>query len=663
MGFSIDQKRAIEHRDGPAMVLAGPGSGKTTVITHRILQLIRSGVRPEDILVITFTKAAALEMESRFRKLYLEEQMKQRLRDAYEAEAGHRPAFSSGEDARLPGSLRDAGGQVSFGTFHSVFFFILRIRYHFSYKNILSERAQSQILREIAEALGIDCSYDQDFLRLLIGEISRFKGSGKLLSEFDSSLLSNEQFTALMLRYQERLGQQRLVDFDDMLLRCRQLFRDEPAELRRWQEKYKYLLVDEFQDISPLQYEIVRMLALPENNLFIVGDDDQSIYAFRGSDPRIMLGFERDYPGATRITLSNNYRSHEEIVTFSAHVIARNEHRFPKEITAVRGAGGRALRYQASDTLQEYALVLKNIREELARGIPPERIAVLFRTQTLARPLISEFVRLQLPYTTRDHTKNLYDSTVAQDILAYIRLALGTGTRRDFMRIMNKPNRYISREAVRDRAMDFEKLRRYYRDKRGMDVILDRFVEDLKAIRALPSEAAVIYIGLRVGYLSYLEAWARENHTELDGVHAIMDALELSARQEPDKQKWLSYAENYGEELKRAAVRNEAGRGVRLMTFHGSKGLEFDIVHIIDATEGVTPYAKAVTAAQIEEERRAFYVACTRAKKELHIYFTESRYAKKCSPSRFLLDGLSDAKPRHGGRVRSLPEIFRRRRS
>ena len=144
MGFSIDQKRAIEHRDGPAMVLAGPGSGKTTVITHRILQLIRSGVRPEDILVITFTKAAAIEMESRFRKLYLEEQLKQRLGDAYEAEAGHRPAFSSAEDARLPGSLCDAGGQVNFGTFHSIFFFILRIRYHFSYKNILSERTKSR---------------------------------------------------------------------------------------------------------------------------------------------------------------------------------------------------------------------------------------------------------------------------------------------------------------------------------------------------------------------------------------------------------------------------------------------------------------------------------------------------------------------------------------
>ena len=662
MGFSNDQKRAIEHTDAPAMVLAGPGSGKTTVITHRILHLIRQGVRPEDILVITFPKAAALEMEGRFRKLWLEERMKQKLGDAYEKEIGHRPTFSRGEDARSLGSLDDAGGQVSFGTFHSIFFFILRIRFHFSFKNIISEREQSDLLREITESLHIDCSYDKDFLRLLTGEISRFKGSGKLLSDFDSSLLEKEAFTSLMLQYQERLSRRRLVDFDDMLLRCHQLFLDEPEELRRWQKKYRYILVDEFQDISPLQYQIVRMLALPENNLFIVGDDDQSIYAFRGSDPGIMLGFETDYPGAVRIMLSKNFRSRKEIVDFASAVIARNRHRFPKTIEAVQGPGGRALRYQTEDTLQEYALVLQNIQKELLQGTAPERIAVLFRTQTLARPLISEFVRLQLPYTTRDHTQNVYDSMVAQDLMAYLRLSLGTGTRRDFLRIMNKPNRFISREAVQERATDFAKLRRYYRDRHGMDLILDRFVEDLKAIRALPTEAALIYICMRVGYLSYLEWYSQENHTGLEGVHAIIDALELSARQEPNKQKWLQYAEHYGEELQRSAAKNQAEQGVRLMTYHGSKGLEFDVVHLIDVNEGITPYTKAVTEAQIEEERRAFYVACTRAKRELHIYFTENRYAKKCSPSRFLLDGLAPPSKTKGW-VHTLPEIFRRKRS
>lgn len=662
MGFSNDQKRAIEHTEGPALVLAGPGSGKTTVITHRILHLIRRSVRPEEILVITFTKAAAMEMEGRFRKLWLEERMQRKLGDAYERETGHRPTFSQGEDARSLGSLDDAGEQVSFGTFHSIFFFILRIRFHFSFKNIINEREQSELLREITESLHIDCSYDKDFLRLLIGEISRFKGSGKLLSDFDSSLLEKDAFTSLMLQYQERLRRRRLVDFDDMLLHCHQLFLDEPEELRRWQKKYRYILVDEFQDISPLQYDIVRMLALPENNLFIVGDDDQSIYAFRGSDPGIMLGFEADYPGAARIMLSKNFRSRQEIVDFASAVIARNQHRFPKTIEAVQGLGGRALRYQTQDTLQEYALVLQNIQKELLEGTAPERIAVLFRTQTLARPLISEFVRLQLPYTTRDHTQNVYDSMVALDLMAYLRLSLGSGTRRDFLRIMNKPNRFISREAVQERATDFEKLRRYYRDKRGMDLILDRFVEDLKAIRALPTEAALIYICMRVGYLSYLECYSQENHTGLEGVHAIIDALELSARQEPNKQKWLQYAENYGEELQRSAAKNQAEQGVRLMTYHGSKGLEFDVVHLIDVNEGITPYNKAVTEAQMEEERRAFYVACTRAKKELHIYFTESRYNKKCCPSRFLLDGLAPPSKTKGW-VHTLPEIFRRKRS
>ncbi len=638
------------------MVLAGPGSGKTTVITHRILHLIRQGVPPGDILVITFTKAAAREMENRFRKLWLEERMKQKLGDVYAEETGHRPAFSA-EDASQQGSLA-ADAQVSFGTFHSVFFFILRLRYQLSFKNIISEREQSNTLREITEALKLDCSYDQDFFRLLIGEISRYKGSGQTLENFESKLLVKETFTALMARYQESLERRRLVDFDDMLLRCQKLFQEEPRELKLWQDKYRYILVDEFQDISPLQYDIVRMLAKPQDHLFIVGDDDQSIYAFRGSDPGIMLGFEKDYPGTKRIMLSNNYRSRQEIVSFSANVIARNEKRFPKEIKAVQGPGGRALRYRTGDTLQEYALVIQNIRKELADGIAPDRIAVLFRTQTLVRPLMAEFVRLQLPYTSRENKRNLYESMVAQDILSYIRLAVGIGTRRDFLRIMNKPNRFISREAVQDRAMDFSKLMRYYRDKRGMDVILRRFTEDLRAIRSLPSEAAVIYICMRVGYGPYLEEYCRENHTEPEGMHAIIDALELSARHVPDKRKWLRYAEDYGEELKRSAEQNQDGQGVRLMTYHGSKGLEFDIVHLIDVNEGITPYAKAVSREQIEEERRAFYVACTRAKRELHIYFTETRYARKCSPSRFLLDGLSEVKPHRHGFV--LPEIFRR---
>ncbi len=639
------------------MVLAGPGSGKTTVITHRILHLIRQGVAPEDILVITFTKAAAREMENRFRKLWLEERMKQKLGDIYARETDHRPSFSA-EDASAPGDLTDTGAQVSFGTFHSIFFFILRLRYQLSFKNIISEREQSNTLREITETLKLDCSYDQDFFRLLIGEISRYKGSGQALSDFESKLLMKDTFTALMTRYQESLERRRLVDFDDMLLRCRKLFQEEPRELKLWQDKYRYILVDEFQDISPLQYDIVRMLAKPQDHLFIVGDDDQSIYAFRGSDPGIMLGFEKDYPGTKRIMLSNNYRSRQEIVSFSANVIARNEKRFPKNIKAVQGPGGRALRYRTGDTLQEYALVMQNIKEELASGTEPDRIAVLFRTQTLVRPLIAEFVRLQLPYTSRENTRNMYDSMAAQDILAYIRLAVGIGTRRDFLRIMNKPNRFISREAVQDRAMDFTKLMRYYRDKRGMDVILRRLMEDLRTIRQLPSEAAVIYICMRVGYRQYLEDYCRENHTEPDGFLSIIDALELSARQLPDKRKWLQYAEDYGEELKRSAERNQDGSGVRLMTYHGSKGLEFDIVHLIDVNEGITPYAKAVSREQIEEERRAFYVACTRAKRELHIYFTETRYARKCSPSRFLLDGLSEAKPRRTGFA--LPEIFRR---
>ena len=616
MSFSNEQIAAIHHVKGPAMVLAGPGSGKTTVITHRIMHLLSIGVPPDRILVITFTKDAATEMEARFKKLL----------------AG---------DSKKP-ALCKGGGEVSFGTFHSVFFYILRLRYNLSFKNIITDRNKTLLLRELTERERIDSSYDTDFFRLLLSEISKYKSLGEAGASFRSKLMDTEQFKRILSSYQNELKSQRLLDFDDMLLLCHELFLKEPEERKLWQSKFSFILVDEFQDINPVQYSIVRILAEPENNLFIVGDDDQSIYRFRGAEPSIMLGFERDYPGAVRILLSNNYRSRREVVSFAKNVISHNKQRFKKDIKAANGPGGSTLYYRADNTASEYSQVIRNIKRELNSGVPLSEIAVLFRTETIIQPLIAELNRTQIPFCLKNKVRNIYESSTAEDFISYIRLSLNMGNRADFLRVMNKPLRYISRKALDAREMNFEKLKAYYSRSSRMQLTIDLFIRDLQNIRNLPTVAALIYIRKKIGYENYLEAFQRENHVNLQKIHDIINEIEETAKSFPDKRKWLQYVESYGEELKK--IKPDTEEGIRLMTFHSSKGLEFDIVHLVDVNEGIVPYSKAVTPEDLEEERRAFYVALTRARKEFHIYFTEQRYSKHCSPSRFISEGLKSFK-------------------
>ncbi|WP_036607405.1 ATP-dependent helicase [Oribacterium sp. P6A1] len=634
MSFSNEQIAAIQHVNGPALVLAGPGSGKTTVITHRIMHLLSLGVPPDKILVITFTKDAATEMEARFKKLLTENPRKS------QKNTSGVPIISAAGSLSERSVSEESGSQVTFGTFHSIFFYILRLRYNLSFKNIITDRNKTLLLRELTSREQIDSSYDTDFFRLFLSEISKYKSMGEESSSFRSKLIDNDKFLRILSSYQSELKAQRLLDFDDMLLLCHKLFVNEPEEKKLWQSKFSFILVDEFQDINPVQYSIIRMLAEPENNLFIVGDDDQSIYRFRGAEPSIMLGFEKDYPKARRILLSNNYRSQSEIVSFARNVVSHNKQRFPKDIKAAKGPGAVTLYYRSDTTASEYAQVLRNIKKELNSGVPLKEIAILFRTETIIRPLLSELNRMEIPFVLKNKVKNIYESSTAEDIISYIRLSENMGTRADFLRIMNKPLRYISRTAVSERDMSFEKLKKYYSRSLKMQNTIDLFLQDLRTIRKLPTFAAMIYIRKRMGYESYLEDYSKENHVNIKKLHDIMDEMEESAKSFPDKKEWLHYVESYGEDLKND--KSEAADGLRLMTFHSSKGLEFDIVHLVDINEGIVPYSKAVTPEDLEEERRAFYVALTRARKEFHIYFTEQRYSKHCSPSRFILEGLKE---------------------
>ena len=642
MGYSEDQLKAIEHGQGPAMVLAGPGSGKTTVITRRILQLLKNGVPASEILVITFTKDAALEMEGRFRKLLL-------------------------EDQRLHPNQQEFQGNVTFGTFHSVFFQILRLTYQLTAENIIKDRDKKLILREILEEENVDAGYDAEFFRMLLSEISRMKNSGGSLV-FHSSLLEDEKFHRIFQTYTARLRAQRLLDFDDMLSMCYELLTTNPEARHKWQSVYRYILVDEFQDINPVQYAVTRILALPENNLFIVGDDDQSIYHFRGADPSIMLGFPRDYPATKTIVLGKNFRSRTEIVRFSGNLIRKNKKRYEKRVDAVRGQGGSVLLYHVDSMEKQSQAVLSLINASIRAGVPKDKIAILFRATSQARPLLPILMKQGIPYVMKEKVKNIYESVPALDMIAYLRLATGTGARRDFLRIMNRPVRYIKRAAVQERNMSFEALLRFYQDKPWMLERLRTLQTDLRAIAMLPTAAALVYIRKKIGYENFLKE--TDNARFRDHLE-ILDEITETATEHPDPKEWLRFTEDMGELLSQqgshestnqtgaqqsgAGVGGASGGGlgktghgqtqnedtgaIRLMTYHASKGLEFDTVILPDCCEGVTPYNKAVSQDEIEEERRSFFVACTRAKEKLHILFTDLRYSKSCTASRFITEG------------------------
>ena len=315
MDYNESQKRAAAHREGPMLVLAGPGSGKTAVITERTARLVGSGIPGGRILVVTFTRAAALEMKNRFRE-----------------------------------TAGNSAGQVTFGTFHGVFYGILRNTYHINGNNILSEEEKRRLLTELLDQFYPEEDREADLPSGLAREISTVKCGRIQVENYYSSLLPEEAFRRVYKAYRRWMEENRKLDFDDIMAECYRLFRQHPEILSRWQKTFQYILVDEFQDISPIQYDIVRMLAAPENNLFIVGDDDQSIYRFRGASPEIMLRFPRDYPQAGTVTLNFNYRCTPEILEAAGRLIRRNQKRFPKDLKAFRKSGApvRLLKFQLS---------------------------------------------------------------------------------------------------------------------------------------------------------------------------------------------------------------------------------------------------------------------------------------------------------------------------
>ena len=597
------QLRAIAHLSGPMMVLAGPGSGKTSVIVERTAYMTGEGEIPaSSVLVVTFSRAAAKEMRERFLK--------------------------------FTGQTSTA---VTFGTFHGVFYGILKQAYGLGAGNILSEEEKYAILKEMTLEFGQELAQEGDFQEDVAKEISVVKGGRISLDHYYSSCCPDEIFRQIYNGYQKALRQRRKLDFDDMLLCCYELFVKRKDILAAWQNKFQYIMVDEFQDINHLQYDIVRMLAKPRDNLFIVGDDDQSIYHFRGAKPEIMLNFTKDYPKAETVLLDINYRCTKNVLQAAMNVVGCNQIRFKKRLSTPNEQGKPVKVMEFDNPREEYVKIAAFLKKRLEAGENLENTAVLFRTNQEAEGLVGALMEYQIPFTMKEQLPNLFRHWISRNLMAYLKMAAGDRTRKLFLEIMNRPNRYIARDALTQTTISFSALRDFYKDKDWMCDRITTLETHLRILSTLAPYAAVNFIRKGMGYEQYLIEYAQYRKIRPEELLEVLDRIQESAKGMKTLEEWENYIEDYTKKLAEQAKKQETKReGIVISTLHAVKGLEYDKVYIMNVNEGSIPYKKAVLAESLEEERRLFYVGMTRARKELILCYVRRQYDKERDPSRFL---------------------------
>ena len=613
MVFSKEQKSAIHFKDGPALVLAGPGSGKTTVIVNRIISLIKEhSVSPSSILVITFTKAAAKSMRQRFLSLTGESYV-----------------------------------SVTFGTFHAVFFSMLRHAYNYSAGSIIKADIQYNYIRNAAMGFELEYPDENEMVTGIISEISRVKSNRLCIDTYEAVSCPAATFRLIYKKYENMLISRRMIDYDDMIIMCYELLSKRADYRKAWQDKYKYILVDEFQDINKAQYDTIKLIAGKQANLFVVGDDDQSIYAFRGSKPDIMLGLSTEYRDIVQMYLNTNYRCSSEIVAGARSLIEYNKVRFAKDIRSCGMCSGRIKVCKMADIEEEALYLSKEVRELIADGIKPEEIAVISRTNIISNIYYTRLNSDGVACRTLTAVHNIYDSWLMQDIAAYMRLSQGMYDKENAVRIINKPSRYIKRALI-TQPFNFEHLRKCYDGDEGLIKIINDMQFDIKMLSHMSPYAAVNCILKGIGYEDYINEEIIRKRLNKEEVYAKLTEIKTLSRKYMDIKQWLKYIDEQAEKTeqenksdkrqgnqKNSDEKDSAG-AVNIYTMHSCKGLEFKAVFIMDVCEGIIPYNKAVLDNEIEEERRLMYVAMTRAKEKLYLVYPIKRYGHDTAASRFI---------------------------
>lgn len=612
-----NQAQAVAHIDGPCMVLAGPGSGKTRVISQRIVSMVLDhAISPTRILAISFTKASSVEMKKR--------------------------TLGYGQDKRLK--------KVSFGTFHSSFFRILRRYAGVGLDDLLVDIDRFKLVKSILKYLKVT-NYNDDDVADLLNEISLVKNELLDYRDYESLSFDQDTFQKAYRIYEDEKKKYGKIDFDDMLIRAYDLLRAEPAILNIVRQVFRYILIDEFQDINKVQFELIRLVAGQEQNVFVVGDEDQSIYGFRGARPDFMLEFDEYFPGAKHIYLDINYRSCENIVDLSASLIKKNKLRHDKMIRAFSKESARISYIYPRDTDDEARLVAGQIFDRIGsqKDASYGDFAVIYRTNRQARAFVDAFMNKRIPFILKDAPKTIYDHWVSLDLIAYLRIAMDIGSSGDWVRVINKPFRYISKKSLAkaERSVDFfDALLNDEDIKDFQKKNLEDLYEDLNYVRGLSPQYGISYIRTTLDYDRYILEYCHERKIRAQQIVEILDELESAASNYKTILDFFKHIDQVREEVKKisdkttgSSLATRADEGVVLTTMHSSKGLEFESVYIVGVNEGVIPYQVADEArVDIEEERRLFYVAITRSKKELVISSPLKRFGKKVGPSMFLKD-------------------------
>ena len=542
------------------LVLAGPGSGKTAVITQRIRYLVEERhITPSDILTITFTKAAALEMKQRACQI-----------------------------------CRGAENAV-FGTFHSVFFQIIRSSSKFQNYSIMTEQQKLQILRPLLKGKKLDCVQMSSFCEQFLSDLSFYKNTGrereekagqkqavqKQAEQKQAGQNQAEQIKLHELRqaYEQCCRKRWLLDFDDILIYCHRLLMEDSGMRGRWQSRFRYILIDEFQDINDVQYQIIKLLSANYENLFVVGDDDQAIYSFRGADPSYMHRFLEDYPKSRQVNLNINYRCGDRILALAARSIAHNKYRFEKEIKAGNSGENRVIATCFQNRAEELSFLTEEIMTHRNEGLT----AILVRTNRMAEQVAEACFRRQIPYQMREKKQDFYAQKCVVEVLSVIRFVAEGRNRSDFMAFMNKPVRYINREMLQKETVDLWALLEECREDPEQYRIIQKLQQDLAMVEMLDPFGAISYIRKVMQYdccLSPGETGEKEKE--------ILDELLERCREFHSHTAFLAHIAAYRSKLEQEGVRMRSGTDpdktdqnpVRIMTYHGSKGLEFDTVFL-----------------------------------------------------------------------------------
>ena len=578
------QQEAICFGAGTMLVLAGPGSGKTAVITQRIRYLVEERhITPSDILTITFTKAAALEMKQRACQI-----------------------------------CRGAENAV-FGTFHSVFFQIIRSSSKFQNYSIMTEQQKLQILRPLLKGKKLDCVQMSSFCEQFLSDLSFYKNTGREREEKAGQNQAEQmQLHELRQAYEQCCRKRWLLDFDDILVYCHKLLTEDSGLCDRWKNRFRYILIDEFQDINDVQYQIIKLLSANYENLFVVGDDDQAIYSFRGADPSYMHRFLEDYPKSRQVKLNINYRCGDRILALAARSIAHNKYRFEKEIKAGNSGENRVVATCFQNRAEELSFLTEEILTHRNEGLT----AILVRTNRMAESVAEACFRRQISYQMREKKQDFYAQKCVVEVLSVIRFVAEGRNRSDFMAFMNKPVRYINREMLQKENVDLRALLEECREDPEQYRIIQKLQQDLAMVEMLDPFGAISYIRKVMQYdccLSPGETGEKEKE--------ILDELLERCREFHSHTAFLAHIAAYRSKLEQESGRkqSEADQGnakrnpVRIMTYHGSKGLEFDTVFLPFLNSGDVPHGRNLSSMELEEERRLFYVAVTRAKKSLYL--------------------------------------------